>query len=237
VVTYHRLHAVQLAPNTADSAEWVATKWDAAEHLPVIQSFLSSLKVRTFFCSSYHFVSLFTIFLAIMQVAQVFAWLDKLADDKLMLSTSLQTQPDKALFFTRDTERLILPDNIQVEVSGGWGPFTSASFTAVSQDITCINARIQEVVQVGVIQGGDTMQALLRLMSTLYAPQFITGSLWPESIKKDFIGMMSCQPSVSCLCIWNSHKPTCLQQHGENPVTMQVNCTSSWQGLQRQAMA
>lgn len=41
----------------------------------------------------------------------------------------------------------------------------------------------------GVIQGGDTMQALLRLMSTLYAPQFITGSLWPESIKKDFIGM------------------------------------------------
>lgn len=49
-----------------------------------------------------------------MQVAQVFAWLDKLADDKLMLSTSLQTQPDKALFFTRDTERLILPDNIQV---------------------------------------------------------------------------------------------------------------------------
>ena len=48
---------------------------------------------------------------------------------------------------------------------------------------------LQEVVQVGVIQGGDTMQALLRLMSTLYAPQFITGSLWPESIKKDFIGM------------------------------------------------
>ncbi|KAL0040883.1 hypothetical protein WJX79_008591 [Trebouxia sp. C0005] len=126
-----------LAPNTADSAEWVVTKWDAAEHLPVIESFLSSLKV-----------------------AQVFAWLDKLADDKLMLSTSLQTQPDKALFFTRDTERLILPDNIQ------------------------------EVVQVGVIQGGDTMQALLRLMSTLYAPQFITGSLWPESIQKDFIGQL-----------------------------------------------
>ena len=49
---------------------------------------------------------------------------------------------------------------------------------------------LQEVVQVGVIQGGDTMQALLRLMSTLYAPQFITGSLWPESIKKDFIGML-----------------------------------------------
>ncbi len=48
---------------------------------------------------------------------------------------------------------------------------------------------MQEVVQVGVIQGGDTMQALLRLMSTLYAPQFMTGSLWPESIKKDFIGM------------------------------------------------
>ena len=47
VVTHHLLRAVQLAPNTADSAEWVATKWDAAEHLPVIQSFLSSLKVRT----------------------------------------------------------------------------------------------------------------------------------------------------------------------------------------------
>ena len=109
-----------------------------------------------------------------------------------MLSTSLQTQPDKALFFTRDTERLILPDNIQVEVSGGWGPLISAVLTSASQGTTSVNARIQEVVQVGVIQGGDTMQALLRLMSTLYAPQFITGSLWPESIKKDFIGMLSC---------------------------------------------
>ncbi len=135
---------------------------------------------------------MFTVFLAITQVAQVFAWLDKLADDKLMLSTSLQTQPDKALFFTRDTERLILPDNIQVEVSGGWGSFISAVLTSASQVTSCVNARIQEVVQVGVIQGGDTMQALLRLMSTLYAPQFITGSLWPESIKKDFIGMLSC---------------------------------------------
>ncbi len=48
VFTHHLLRAVQLAPSTADSAEWIATKWDAAEHLPVIQSFLSSLKVRTF---------------------------------------------------------------------------------------------------------------------------------------------------------------------------------------------
>ena len=53
-----------------------------------------------------------------MQVAQIFAWLDKLAGDKLMLSTSLQTQPEKALFFAKDTERLILPDNIQVGVCG-----------------------------------------------------------------------------------------------------------------------
>ena len=49
-----------------------------------------------------------------MQVAQIFVWLDKLADDKLMLSTSLQAQSEKALFFARDIERLILPDNIQV---------------------------------------------------------------------------------------------------------------------------
>jgi len=180
---------------------------------------------------------LFTVFLAITQVAQVFVWLDKLADDKLMLSTSLQTQPDKALFFTRDTERLILPDNIQVEVSAGWGSCMSAILTSMPPDITCVNIRIQEVVQVGVIQGGDTMQALLRLMSTLYAPQFITGSLWPESIKKDFIGMMSFQPSVLCLRICNFHKAACLQQDGKDPVTMQVNCTSSWQGLLRQAMA
>ena len=48
VVTYHLLRAVQLAPNTADSANWVVTKWNTAEHLPVIQSFLSSLKVRSF---------------------------------------------------------------------------------------------------------------------------------------------------------------------------------------------
>lgn len=48
LVVYHLLRAVQLAPNTADSAEWVVTKWDAAEHLPVIESFLSSLKVRIF---------------------------------------------------------------------------------------------------------------------------------------------------------------------------------------------
>lgn len=47
------------------------------------------------------------------------------------------------------------------------------------------------MVQVGVIQGGDAMQALLRLMSTLYAPQFISGNQWPESIKKDFIGMIT----------------------------------------------
>ena len=50
-----------------------------------------------------------------MQVAQIFVWLDKLTDDKLMLSTSLQAQPEKTLFFARDTERLILPDNIQVQ--------------------------------------------------------------------------------------------------------------------------
>lgn len=180
---------------------------------------------------------MFTVFLAITQVAQVFAWLDKLADDKLMLSTSLQTQPDKALFFTRDTERLILPDNIQVEVSGGWGSFISAVLTSASPVTSCVNARIQEVVQLGVIQGSDTMQALLRLMSTLYAPQFITGSLWPESIKKDFIGTLSCQSSALCLQICNFHKAACLQQDGKDPVTMQVNCTSSWQGLQRQAMA
>lgn len=35
------------------------------------------------------------------------------------------------------------------------------------------------------------MQALLRLMSNLYAPQFIASSLWPESIKKDFVGELS----------------------------------------------
>ena len=49
----------------------------------------------------------------------------------------------------------------------------------------------QDVVQVGVIQGNDTMQALLRLMSNLYAPQFIASSLWPESIKKDFVGELA----------------------------------------------
>ena len=42
----------------------------------------------------------------------------------------------------------------------------------------------------GVIQGGDTMQALLRLMSNLYAPQFAASSLWPESIKMDFVGKL-----------------------------------------------
>ena len=61
-------------------------------------------------------MSLYTIVASHMQVAQIFAWLDKLAGDKLMLSTSLQTQPEKALFFAKDTERLILPDNIQVDV-------------------------------------------------------------------------------------------------------------------------
>lgn len=34
------------------------------------------------------------------------------------------------------------------------------------------------------------MQALLRLMSNLYAPQFMGSSLWPESIKKDFVGKL-----------------------------------------------
>lgn len=46
----------------------------------------------------------------------------------------------------------------------------------------------------GVIQGGDTMQALLRLMSNLYAPHFIASSLWPESIKKDFVGELANHP-------------------------------------------
>ena len=58
----------------------------------------------------------------------------------------------------------------------------------------------QEVVQVGVIQGGDTMQALLRLMSNLYAPHFIASSLWPESIKKDFVGELANHP-----CYMDAH--------------------------------
>lgn len=49
-----------------------------------------------------------------MQITQIFAWVDKLADDRLMLTASLQAQPEKALYFARDTERLILADNIQV---------------------------------------------------------------------------------------------------------------------------
>ena len=52
-----------------------------------------------------------------MQVTQIFAWVDKLVEDRLMLSTSLQAQPEKALYFARDAERLILADNIQVSNS------------------------------------------------------------------------------------------------------------------------
>ena len=74
---------------------------------------------------------------------------------------------------------------------------------SLSTLITCAQGQkqccswLQDVVQVGTIQGGDTMQALLRLMSMLYAPQFITGNQWPESIKKDFIGMTIFYPHTS----------------------------------------
>lgn len=50
----------------------------------------------------------------LLQVAQFFAWVDNLSEGKLCVSTTLQTQADRALYFTRDTERLILPGNIQV---------------------------------------------------------------------------------------------------------------------------
>ena len=49
-----------------------------------------------------------------LQCTQIFVWVDKLTDDRLMLSPSLQAQPEKALYFARDSERLILADNIQV---------------------------------------------------------------------------------------------------------------------------
>ena len=43
------------------------------------------------------------------------------------------------------------------------------------------------------------MQALLRLMSNLYAPQFIASSLWPESIKKDFVGKLLVAAATACV--------------------------------------
>ena len=52
-----------------------------------------------------------------MQITQIFAWVDKIAGDRLVLSTNLQAQPEKALYFARDPERLILADNIQVITS------------------------------------------------------------------------------------------------------------------------
>lgn len=52
---------------------------------------------------------------------------------------------------------------------------------------------MQEVVQVGMIQGNDAMQALLQLMTKLYAPQLLASSAWPETIKTQFAGN-TCQP-------------------------------------------
>ena len=42
----------------------------------------------------------------------------------------------------------------------------------------------------GMIQGNDAMQALLRLMSTLYAPQLLASSAWPETIRTQFAGSL-----------------------------------------------
>ena len=52
-----------------------------------------------------------------MQITQIFAWVDNTAGDCLMVSASLQAQPEKALYFARDPERLILAENIQVNTS------------------------------------------------------------------------------------------------------------------------
>ena len=78
---------------------------------------------------------------------------------------------------------------------------------------------IQEMVQVGMIQGNDAMQALLRLMTKLYAPQLLAGSTWPESIKRDFTGLASAQQhthkisthSTACT-ILRMHLPAALEK-------------------------
>ena len=51
-------------------------------------------------------------------------------------------------------------------------------------------AALQSVVQFGLIQGGDSMEALLRLMSGLYVPSVLSSTNWPESVKKDFTGQL-----------------------------------------------
>lgn len=83
---------------------------------------------------------------------------------------------------------------------------------------------IQEMVQVGMIQGNDAMQALLRLMTKLYAPQLLAGSTWPESIKRDFTGLASAkqhthQLSVrSTVCtIVRMHLPAALKHRAVRP--------------------
>ena len=44
---FHLLDHLQLAPSTLDAADWVATKWEPSEHVPIVQSFLSSLKASS----------------------------------------------------------------------------------------------------------------------------------------------------------------------------------------------
>ena len=37
---------LQLAPRMTNGPEWLSDKWEPSEHLPVVQSFLSSVKAR-----------------------------------------------------------------------------------------------------------------------------------------------------------------------------------------------
>ena len=110
----HKCTLLQLAPAATDTAsEWVLAKWQATEHQPVVASFLNSLKVST---TSLRVLSCQVLNLNVpqmLQVGHIFAWVDNQADGKLCLGNALQSQPDKALYFVRDTEHLVLPDNIQ----------------------------------------------------------------------------------------------------------------------------
>lgn len=90
----------------------------------------------------------------------MFALLESSPAPRLVLTLDVPKSFEQLVYFVRDPNKFVTKDNIV------------------------------DVVQLGLLRGGDALHSLLRSMHGLYVPVVVGATQWPEAVKADFQAQM-----------------------------------------------
>eukprot|EP00798_Chlamydomonas_sp_ICE-L_P021926 gene21926-28972_t len=101
-------------------------------------------------------------FLMLPKSMRMFAILDDSTPDKVSISLMLDVPKvvDHVMYFVRDPTQFVTKENVR------------------------------DTVNYGMVQGGDALHSLLRIMHGLYVPLVVGNASWPETVKNDFTAQM-----------------------------------------------